>query len=103
MLVLLFLTLSELLENLDLFALGQVKNKEKRPVLPVNLTWISWGSPLYNQTPFGVANEYASAGWLFWLPHYSEEAVKKHTGQTDPVEVMGALRSEKDSWKPPKL
>lgn len=37
------------------------------------------------------------------LSIFSEETVKKHTKQTEPIEVMGALRNEKDNWKPPKL
>ncbi|XP_076039984.1 hydroxyacylglutathione hydrolase tenzing norgay [Oratosquilla oratoria] len=32
----------------------------------------------------------------------NEEPVKQHTGCTDPIMVMGSLRREKDSWKPPK-
>lgn len=36
------------------------------------------------------------------LPHFREEGVKKFTGKTDPVEVLRALRREKDKFKKPK-
>ena len=31
---------------------------------------------------------------------FSEENVKKYTGKSDPVDVMGALRQDKDKFKP---
>lgn len=36
------------------------------------------------------------------LPHFREEGVIKFTGKTDPVEVLRALRREKDKFKKPK-
>ena len=42
-------------------------------------------------------------GDLMLILFCREDSVKQHTKQTDPVEVMGALRNEKDNWKPPKL
>lgn len=35
-------------------------------------------------------------------PYCREEGVKKFTGKTDPVEVLRALRKEKDKFKKPK-
>ena len=31
---------------------------------------------------------------------FSEENVKKYTGKSDPIDVMGALRQDKDKFKP---
>lgn len=39
--------------------------------------------------------------WILLL-HSREEGVKKFTGKTDPVEVLIALRREKDKFKKPK-
>jgi hypothetical protein len=30
---------------------------------------------------------------------FSEETVKQHTNETEPISVMGALRREKDNFK----
>lgn len=35
-------------------------------------------------------------------PYCREEGVQKFTGKTDPVEVLRALRKEKDKFKKPK-
>lgn len=39
---------------------------------------------------------------LIFLHHFREEGVKKFTGKTEPVEVLRALRREKDKFKKPK-
>lgn len=31
---------------------------------------------------------------------FSVPSVQRHVGQTTPIETMGALRKEKDSWRP---